>query len=88
MPKFIVTFMASGGITIETDTKEQAEEKFNNYPDSLLMDELNANGIEMTDIFTEDESDPESYNNEQERLHDEMIDAQEREREERYSDGL
>jgi hypothetical protein len=32
--------------------------------------------------------DPDSYNNEQERLHDEMIDAQEREKDERYSDGL
>jgi hypothetical protein len=66
MPKFLITFMASGGIAIEAETEEQAKEKFNNYPDNLLLDELDANGIEMTDIFEddseqEDDEEPEDF---------------------------
>jgi hypothetical protein len=61
MPKFLITFMASGGITIEAETEEEAREKFENIPVNLLMDELESNGIEQTDIFQEDEIDLDDY---------------------------
>jgi len=59
MPKFLIAFMASGGITIEAETEEEAREKFENIPGNLLLDELESNGIEQTDIYeVDDDFDP------------------------------
>jgi hypothetical protein len=52
--RFLVTYMASAGITIEANSEDEAKDKFNQIPANLLLDELEENGIEITDCFTED----------------------------------
>lgn len=51
MKKFTITFAATGGVEIEAETEEEAIAQFDKMSDSDLMEELNQNGIEMTEIF-------------------------------------
>ncbi|NMB69756.1 hypothetical protein GYA27_00940 [candidate division WWE3 bacterium] len=53
MKKFIVTFAATGGVEIFANTEEEAIAEFNGLDGKFLLDEIEANGIEMTDIFEE-----------------------------------
>ncbi|CAB1251833.1 protein of unknown function [Ruminococcaceae bacterium BL-6] len=55
MKKFVVTFMSSASIIIDANTEEEAKENFDKIPDEDLLNELDGNGIEMTDIFEEDD---------------------------------
>jgi len=54
MKKFVVTFMSSASVTIDADSEEEAKEKFDKIPNEDLLNELDGNGIEMTDIFEEE----------------------------------
>lgn len=54
MKKFTITFAATGGVEIEAETEEEAIAQFDKMTDSDLMEELNQNGIEMTEIFEEE----------------------------------
>lgn len=54
MKTIVVTFAATGGVAIEAETEDEAITKFNEMRDEDLLNELNANGIEMTAIFEED----------------------------------
>ena len=53
MPKYVVTYAATGGITIAAPNEEMAKAIFDNMSSAELLNELEANGIEMTDIFEE-----------------------------------
>jgi hypothetical protein len=55
MKKFIITYMATGGVIIEAEDEEKAKEIFNNMDSKDLLDDLEENGIEMTDCFEEEE---------------------------------
>lgn len=55
MAKFTVTFMASGGITIETEKEDEVREIFERQKQYLAWTELKANGIEITGIQKESE---------------------------------
>lgn len=55
MKKFTITFAATGGAEIEAETEDEAIAKFNKMSDSDLLEELTQNGIEMTEIFEEEE---------------------------------
>jgi hypothetical protein len=51
MKKYTVCFMVTAGITIEADTPDEAKFIFDNMKDEDLLDELEGNSIEMTEIF-------------------------------------
>ena len=55
MKNFTITFASTGGITIKAGTEEEAIKKFNAIPSIDLLNELEATGIEMTDIFEEEQ---------------------------------
>ena len=55
MKKFTFTFAATGGVTIEADSREEAQKKFDTIPNDILLEELEACGVEQSDCFEEDE---------------------------------
>ncbi len=55
MRKFTITFAATGGIDIYANSEEEAKEKFDAMDRKDLLDELETNGIEMTDCFVEED---------------------------------
>jgi ABC-type uncharacterized transport system ATPase subunit len=61
MAKFTVCYMATGGVSIEAKDEDQAREIFNKINDKGLLDELEANGIEITEVFAD--RDEEGYFN-------------------------
>jgi hypothetical protein len=54
--KFLVTFAATGGMTIEANSEDEAREKFNR-PEFYMkaMEELSQAGIDVTDVSEEEE---------------------------------
>ena len=52
MQKYNITYVMTGGITIEANSKEEAIEKFNAYPEHVLYE--NASPSEITDIFVDE----------------------------------
>ena len=55
MKEFTITFAATGGVTIEAENEDEAIARFNEMSDSALFEELTQNGIEMTEIFEEED---------------------------------
>lgn len=51
MKKFLFTFSASGGITIEAETEEQAKAIYDAKSNSELFDELQVESIEDVDVY-------------------------------------
>lgn len=47
---YLVTFMASGGLTVEADSEEEAREIFENRMQEDAGRELAANGIDITEV--------------------------------------
>ena len=50
--KYVITYAATGGLTIEADTEEAARAEFENRLDEAL-EELRQNSIEITGVFAE-----------------------------------
>ena len=48
--EYTITFMATGGITIEADSEEEASNKFEDKMDEAFA-ELKQNGITITGIY-------------------------------------
>ena len=48
--KYLVTFMSSGGLTVEADSPESAKVIFEAIHQGAAMRELMYNGIEVTDV--------------------------------------
>lgn len=60
MAKFIVCFMATGGIEIEADSEEEAVRKFNEeILEEDIIENLTANGWDVTEVFEESDEDAE-----------------------------
>lgn len=58
MAKFIVCFMATGGIEIEAESEEEAKRKFNEEIDqSDIIENMTENGWDITEVF--EQNDPE-----------------------------
>lgn len=55
MKTFTIAFAATGGVKIVANTEDEAIDKFNSLEGKYLLDELEANGIEMTEVFEEEE---------------------------------
>lgn len=54
--KYLITFAATGGMTIEADSKEKALEIFNQADNQKkAAQELASNGIDVTDISEEED---------------------------------
>lgn len=54
MAKYTVCFMATGGITVEADSYDEAYDKFGDISSSEIMAELALNGYEVTEILCEE----------------------------------
>lgn len=52
--KYRIAFVATGGLTIEADTEEEAVAKFEENPDRYAG-ELAANGVTITEVSVEEE---------------------------------
>lgn len=48
--KYLVTFMSSGGLTVEANSPEEAKVMFEALHQSSAMRELMCNGIDITDV--------------------------------------
>ena len=56
MPRFIVCFMATGGIQIEADSEDEAIRKFNEEIDQNdVIENMTENGWDITEVLDEDE---------------------------------
>ena len=56
MAIYTVCFMATGGIEIEADSEEEAVRKFNEeILEEDIIENLTANGWDVTEVFEEDE---------------------------------
>lgn len=55
MKQFTICFAATGGITIDAETEDEALEKFEELSDHDIMCELGRNGFDITDIIDEGE---------------------------------
>jgi len=56
MAKFIVCFMATGGIDIEAESEEEARRKFNEEIDQNdIIENMTENGWDITEVFEEAE---------------------------------
>lgn len=53
MARFMVTFMSSGGLTVEAENEDEAREIFERQRSYMAWAELKANGIDITDIQEE-----------------------------------
>ena len=55
MKQFTICFAATGGITINAETEDEALKKFEELSDYDIMCELGGNGFDITDIIDEGE---------------------------------
>ena len=53
MSKFAITFMSSGGLSVEADTEDEAREIFENHMQNKAWEELKLNGIDITEVSEE-----------------------------------
>lgn len=50
MPKFLITFMSSGALTVEADNEKNAYAMFESNMQEKAAEELKHNGIDITEI--------------------------------------
>lgn len=55
MAKYMVTFMSSGGMTVEAENEDEARKVFERQRQYMAWAELKANGIDITEISEESE---------------------------------
>ena len=53
MKQYTICFAATGGITINAESEDEALEKFEGLSDHDIMCELGRNGFDITDIIDE-----------------------------------
>lgn len=55
--KYLVTFMATGGLTVEANSPDEAQEIFDTTMQEKAAAEILANGIDITEIQLDEEED-------------------------------